>query len=155
MRRRVVCKEYYTLNTLCMHPIQVHTSVLFKISGKIPHRYWWNKISSEFYIFSTVARNFPSAHTKDYSEGPLRDICRVDRKVSVIERRGQLWVTQKPRRAGRQTARWAGGLARGSLLRHPARGSSAGQPLAGSHSPLSSEATAAADLQSSKTPSAR
>ena len=33
----------------------------------------------EFYTFSMVGRNFPRAHIKDYSEGPLRDIRRVDK----------------------------------------------------------------------------
>lgn len=138
-----------------MRPIQVHGSVLFRVSAKFPIDMGGIRSVPEFYTFSVVGRSFPRAHTKDYSEGPLRDICRVDRKASVIERRGQQRVTQKPRRAGGQTAHRVGGLARGSRLRHPAWGSGAGQALAGSHSPLRSAATRAAGLQSRETPAVR
>lgn len=72
VRCRAVCKEYYTLNMFCMHPIQVHCSALLEISGKIPHQYGWNEISSMFYTFSVAGRNFPRVHirvaVKDHRE---------------------------------------------------------------------------------------
>lgn len=150
MRCRVICKEYYTLYVCIL--FRYTAQFCSTLAAKFPIDIGGIRSVLEFFISSAAGRNFPGAHTKDYSKGPPQDICRADRKASVTECRGQQQVTQKPRRAGEQPARWVGGLAGGCPCRHPARGSGAGQPLAGPRSPLSS---AAADLQSSKTPAAR
>lgn len=141
MRCRVICKEYYTLYVCIL--FRYTAQFCSTLAAKFPIDIGGIRSVLEFFISSAAGRN--------YSNGPPQDICRAQKS----QRDGVQGPAAGDAEAqeSRGTACAPGGRAAGgSPCRHPARGSGAGRPLAGPRSPLSS---AAADLQSSKTPAAR
>lgn len=150
MRCRVVCKENYTLNILCMHPIQL-SSV---------QNQWLNSPSilveydqfQSFLVFPWQVGISPECTLKLVLKGH----CETSAVQTEKPARSSTGASSRWRRLGEQggqAARCVRGLADPAWC--PMRGSSAGQPLTGSHSPLSSTATGAADLQSTKIPATR
>lgn len=77
MRCRVICKEYYTLYVCIL--FRYTAQFCSTLAAKFPIDIGGIRSVLEFFISSVAGRNFPRAHTKDYSNGPPQDICRAQK----------------------------------------------------------------------------